>query len=95
MKAKFYDLNGSIESPDIDIKHQRSKTPISLNFGLGLKRRISKDRIIIKILYQYGLSKMVEGPNAELIFRFGYIEPDYRINQFVLALGWQFSFDRK
>ena len=84
-----------IESPDIDIMDQRSKTPISLNFGIGLKRRIFKERLILRISYQYGLTKMVDGSNAELIFKFGYLEPDYRINQFVLALGWQFSFDRK
>ncbi len=95
MKAKSTEPNGvspPIESTDINIEDQRNTTPIGLIIGIGVKRKVSRGKLIARISYQYGITKIKSGPNRELIWRFGYIQPDYKINKILISIGWQFSF---
>lgn len=74
----------------------RNKINVSAMAGLGAKFRIGSDFLIVEARYNRFLLNSVNlenrYSNRELVYQFGYVDNDFRIDNFSLTVGFEKSF---
>jgi len=64
--------------------------------GIGLRYKIPRGFLMLKGQYQYGLTNQVlpakRYANNELLFRYGYLDDNFRLNQLTLQISYLYAF---
>lgn len=95
----YTDLSGltDVTGPDIDKTVSRNQIDLYLLLGGGLKYKFSKGYLILDVRYNMGLMNRVDEENRydELsdieIYKFHYIDDDFKFNSLTFSLGYVFS----
>ncbi len=85
-----------------DLKNLRKNPNYSISAGVGVKLKVRNAYFFLEALYTYGLlnqanpAKRYDATNGDssLIYRYGYIENDYRFNAVSVSFGFMHSFYR-
>lgn len=81
-----------ITGPSANIKQKRNNYSTDLMAGLGCDYRIKKGRISVTARYFAGLTnqtnKSTRFDNNEFIFKYHYIDSDFRINRFYFTVSY-------
>lgn len=85
-----------ITGSDIDMMQQRKKYSISGLGGVGLKYKIDRGFLYFDLNYNYGLfTQNIQSErfsNAELLYKYFYIDNNFKMNSFSFNIGYIYSF---
>lgn len=85
-----------ITGSDIDMMTQRKKYSISGLGGVGLKYKIDRGFLYFDFNYKYGLfTQNIQSKrysNAELLYKYYYIDNNFKMNSFTFNVGYIYSF---
>lgn len=78
--------------PSVDLSKLRKKLNYSAVFGAGARYKIGYGYVVLDIRYNLGLANMVNVENrysnSELIYYYGHIDGDYKLNNINVSVGY-------
>lgn len=81
-----------VTGPNVDLRGQRKKLNSSAVIGIGIKFKKERSILMAEVRYQAGLFNPVKAKerysNAELLYRYGYVDSNYRLNSLSFVIGY-------
>lgn len=82
----------NFEGATVDLINQRNKINFSAVAGAGVKIKVGKNHFIAEARFNYGILNQVKEENRldnqELIFDYGYVDDDFKLNSISISLGY-------
>ncbi|GAA0192039.1 hypothetical protein GCM10009122_54770 [Fulvivirga kasyanovii] len=82
----------NFEGATVDLTDQRNKINFSAIAGAGIKIKVGKNHFVAEARFNYGILNQVKEENRlsnqELIFDYGYVDDDFKLNSFSVSLGY-------
>jgi hypothetical protein len=81
-----------VTGPNVTLSAQRRVLTYSAMMGAGFKLKSGRNYFLLEANYKVGMSNIVKPherySNTDLIFRYGYLDNDFRINSMWLSVGY-------
>ncbi len=88
--------HAEIKGTDVALKDFRNPVNVWILAGAGLKYKVKRANIVFDLKYNIGLFNQVKTKarydNVELIYKYYYIDNDFRINNFAVSIGYNYLF---
>lgn len=82
----------NFEGATVDLIDQRNRINYSAIAGAGIKLKVGKNHFIAEARFNYGILNQVREENRlnnqELIFDYGYVDDDFKLNSISISLGY-------
>lgn len=95
---RSYSDNSHAEIKGSDVALLKFRNPVNLwaVAGAGLKYKVKRGSIVLDLKYNIGLFNQVKTKsrydNSELVYKYYYIDNDFRINNLAISVGYVFLF---
>lgn len=90
------DNDNDASGPSLDLTDLRKRINYSVVLGGGARYKIGYGYVVLDLRYNKGLANMVNVENrysnSELIFYYGHIDSDYKLNNISISVGYMKSF---
>jgi len=87
---------GDVTGSDIDLAKHRKKFNFWVFSAAGIKYSLGRGKLIFDLRFNYGLSNQVVADerynNSELIFKYFYIDNDFKLHNIAFSIGYVYSF---
>jgi len=96
LRSYFDGVHTDITGSAINVISQRNQFYYQPFVAAGIKYKVGRGNLYANIKYNFGLANFVNGGsrynNSELIFKYFYVDNDFKINTFSFNVGYLFSF---
>ena len=90
------DKPADVTGPAEDIKTLRAQFSYNVFVGFGAKYKIKNGYLMASFQYNVGLSDLLQRDkrysNNNLLYKYGYVDSDFKTNQLALNVGYYYSF---
>jgi hypothetical protein len=86
------DIRREVTGPDVSLNAQRKFMQLSPLLGAGIKYKKGRNTLLLDVRYSVALLNAVKSrkryTNPELIYRYGYLDNDFRMSSISISLGY-------